>query len=218
MAGSCFWIACKITWTMNGKKRLLKGCTNKMFGTINLSPTSGLAIHQREPTTVSDHGTLQSTVHLINGRLRALYRVILQTSMAVLLIAVWISVINIMMSFSLQTLRTAIMPEFHENVSLFLSHPKRGKNYLKISLSCTIPTMSSVSLCIKHGLFCIGMLKARSICIVFQQKWPNKKWRGLNWLVHVHLSLKETGMFLWKVKSFKIFLLLCTSCSVRMPL
>lgn len=68
MAGSCFWIVCKITWTMNGKKRLLKGCTNKMFGTINLSPTSGLAIHQREPTTVSDHGTLQSTVHLINGR------------------------------------------------------------------------------------------------------------------------------------------------------
>lgn len=58
--------------------------------------------------------------------------------------------------------------------------------------------------------FCIGMLKARSICIVFQQKWPNKKWRGLNWLVHVHLSLKETGMFLWKVKSFKLFLLLCT--------
>lgn len=68
MAGSCFWIVCKITWTMNGKKRLLKGCTNKMFGTINLSPTSGLAIHQRDPTTVSDHGTLQSTVHLINGR------------------------------------------------------------------------------------------------------------------------------------------------------
>lgn len=54
MAGSCFWIVCKITWTMNGKKRLLKGCTNKMFGTINLSPTSGLAIHQRDPTTVSD--------------------------------------------------------------------------------------------------------------------------------------------------------------------
>lgn len=69
MAGSCFWIVCKITWTMNGKKRLLKGCTNKMFGTINLSPTSGLAIHQRDPTTVSDHGTLQSTVYLINGRL-----------------------------------------------------------------------------------------------------------------------------------------------------
>lgn len=71
MAGSCFWIVCKITWTMNGKKRLLKGCTNKMFGTINLSPTSGLPIHQQYRTTVSDHWTLQSTVHLINGRLRA---------------------------------------------------------------------------------------------------------------------------------------------------
>lgn len=148
MAGSCFWIVCKITWTMNGKKRLLKGCTNKMFGTINLSPTSGLAIHQRDPTTVSDHGTLQSTVHLINGRL-----VIQQTSLAVLLIAVWISVINIMMSFSPQTLKTAITSEFHENVSLFPSHPKRRKNYLNTSLSCTICTMSSVSLCIKHGLF-----------------------------------------------------------------
>lgn len=150
MTGSCFWIVCKTTWTMKGKERLLKGCTNKMFGTINLSPTTGLAIHQRDCTTVSDHGTQQSTVHLVNGRLRAYS--IQHTSLTAPLIAVWISVINIM-SFSLQTLRTAIMSEFHENVSLFPSHPKRRKDYLKTSLSCIFSTMPSASLCIKHDHF-----------------------------------------------------------------